>query len=187
MQKAFIFLATGFEEIEAVITTNVLQRGGIEAVAVSITKDYLVKGAREISVKADKLFEEVNFDEGIMLILPGGRQGAYNLNAHKGLKDLILKYLAEDKYLAAICAAPLVFGGLGILEGKKATCYPNFESTLKGAIISEDGVIQDGKIITGKGPGFTFDFALKIVAELQGLNKSDEIAQDLLLIKNDFN
>ena len=181
MKKVFIFLATGFEETEAVATTDVLLRGGIEAVIVSITKDYLVEGAHGISVKADKLFEEVNFDEGVMLVLPGGTPGAYNLDAHKGLKDLILKYFSEEKYLAAICAAPLVFGGLGILEGKKATCYPSFESKLKGAIISTDNVVQDGKIITGKGPGFVFDFGLKIITELQGQAKSGEVAKGLLL------
>ncbi|MCL2651514.1 MAG: DJ-1/PfpI family protein [Candidatus Azobacteroides sp.] len=181
MKKVFIFLATGFEEIEAVATADVLLRGGIDAVTVSITQNYPVKGAHGISVQADKLFEEVNFEEGIMLVLPGGTPGAYNLDAHKGLKDLILNYFAEDKYLAAICAAPLVFGGLGILKGKKATCYPSFEPMLKGAIMSEDRVVQDGKIITGKGPGFTFDFGLKIVTELQGQAKSDEVAKGLLL------
>ena len=181
MEKVFIFLATGFEEIEAVTTTDVLLRGGIEAVTVSITGNYLVKGTHGISVHADKLYEEVNFDEGIMLVLPGGTPGAYNLDAHQDLKDLILKYFAEEKYLAAICAAPLVFGGLGILKGKKATCYPNFESRLEGAIINEDIVVQDGKIITGKGPGFTADFALKIVAELQGQARSKEVANGMLL------
>ena len=181
MKKVFIFLATGFEEIEAVTTTDVLLRGGIEAVTVSITGNHLVKGAHGISVHADKLFEEVNFDEGIMLVLPGGTPGAYNLDAHKELKDLILKYFAEEKYLAAICAAPLVLGGSGVLEGKKATCYPNFESSLKGAIISKDNVVQDGKIITGKGPGFTIDFSLKIITELQGQAQSKEVANGMLL------
>jgi len=181
MKKVFLFLATGFEETEAVATTDVLLRGGIETVTVSITQNYLVKGAHEISVKADKLFEEVNFDEGVMLVLPGGTPGAYHLDAHKGLKELILKYFLEEKYLAAICAAPLVFGGLGILKGKKATCYPGFESTLEGATISYDNVVQDDKIITAKGPGFSFDFGLKIVAEIQGLDQSNEVAQRLLL------
>ena len=181
MKKVFLFLATGFEETEAVATTDVLLRGGIEAVTVSITKNYLVEGAHGIPVKAGKLFEEVNFDEGIMLVLPGGTPGAYHLDAHKGLKEIILKYFLEEKYLAAICAAPLVFGGLGILKGKKATCYPGFESTLEGAILSYDNVVQDDKIITAKGPGFSFDFGLKIVAELQGLAQSNKVAQGLLL------
>jgi len=181
MKKVFLFLATGFEETEAVATIDILLRGGIEVISVSITQDYLVEGAHGISVKADKLFEEVNFNEGIMLVLPGGMPGASNLNAHENLKKYILEYVEKGKYVAAICAAPLVFGGLGILESKKATCYPSFESTLKGAIVSEDSVVQDGKIITGKGPGFVFDFGLKIVAELQGQVKADEVAKGLLL------
>jgi len=181
MKKVFLFLATGFEETEAVATTDVLLRGGIEAVTISITKDYLVEGAHGILVKADKLFEEVNFDEGAMLVLPGGMPGASNLNEHRKLKELILKYFLEGKYLAAICAAPLVFGGLGILKGKRATCYPSFESTLEGAIIAYDSVVQDDKIITAKGPGFVFDFGLKIVAEIQSQAKSNEVAKGLLL------
>ncbi|MDR0231111.1 MAG: DJ-1/PfpI family protein [Dysgonamonadaceae bacterium] len=184
MKKVFLFLATGFEEVEAVIAANLLLRGGVEIVTISITGNNLVKGSHGISVKADKLFEEINFDEGIMLVLPGGLVGMNNLNAHENLKKHILEYVENGKYVAAICSAPLIFGGLGILKGKKATCYPSlrFDSRLKGAILSDDSVVQDGKIITGKGPGFTFDFGLKIIAELQGQTKSDEVAQDLLLI-----
>jgi 4-methyl-5(b-hydroxyethyl)-thiazole monophosphate biosynthesis len=181
MKKVFIFLATGFEEIEAVATTDILLRGGIEAITVSVTGNHLVKGAHEISVEADKLFEEVDFREGVMLVLPGGTPGAYNLDAHQGLKELILQYFKEGKYLAAICAAPLVYGGLGILKGKNATCYPSFEPSLKGAIVKEDKVVRDGRIITGKGPGFVFDFGLEIIAELQDQAKADDVANGLLL------
>ena len=181
MKKVFLFLATGFEETEAVATTDVLLRGGIETVTVSITGNNLVEGAHGISVKADKLFEEVDFNEGTMLVLPGGMPGASNLNTHEGLKKHILEYVEEGKHIAAICAAPLVFGELGILKDKKSTCYPNFEPYLKGAVLREDGVVQDGKIITGKGPGFVFDFGLKIVAELQSQAKANEVAEGLLL------
>jgi len=180
MKKVFIFLATGFEETEAVATIDILLRGGIEAVTVSVTGNNLVEGAHGISVHADKLFEEIDFNEGIMLVLPGGMPGASNLNAHSGLKKHILEYIEKGKYVAAICAAPLVLGELGILQGKKATCYPGYESHLKGAILCEDGLVQDGKIITSKGPGFVFDFGLKIVAELQGQAQSDKVARGLL-------
>jgi len=182
MKKTFLFLATGFEETEAVATIDLLLRGGIEVVTVSITGNNLVEGAHGIVVKADKLFEEVDFNEGIMLVLPGGMPGASNLNAHENLKKHLLEYVEKGKYVAAICAAPLVLGELGILKGKKATCYPGYESTLKGAIVSEDNVVQDGKIITGKGPGFVFDFGLKIITVLQGQTKSDEVSKGLLLI-----
>ena len=180
MKKVFIFLATGFEETEAVATIDILLRGELEAVTVSITGNNLVKGAHGISVYADKLFEEIDFNEGIMLVLPGGMPGASNLNVHENLKKHISEYVETGKYVAAICAAPLVLGELGILKGKKATCYPGYESHLKEAILC-DGLVQDGKIITAKGPGFVFDFALKIVAELQGQVKSNEVAKGLLL------
>ena len=179
--KVFIFLATGFEETEAIATTDVLLRGGIEAITVSITGNNLVEGAHGIFVYADKLFEEIDLNKGEMIVLPGGMPGASNLNAHKELKDWILKYFIEGKYLSAICAAPLVFGGLGILKGKKATCYPSFESKLEGAIVCEDSVVQDDKIITGKGPGSAIDFGLKLVSVLQGKDKSNEVAQGLLV------
>lgn len=181
MKKVFLFLATGFEETEAVATTDVLLRGGIETVTVSITGKNLVKGAHGIAVYTDKLFEEIDFNEGVMLVLPGGMPGASNLNAHEGLKKQVLEYAEKGKYIAAICAAPLVFGELGILKGKKATCYPSFESHLKGAILCEDKVVQDSKIITGKGPGYVFDFGLKIVAELQNQAKANEVAEGLLI------
>ena len=184
MKKVFIFLATGFEETEAVATIDILLRGGIEALTVSVTGNNLVEGAHGISVQADKLFEEIDFNEGIMLVLPGGMPGASNLNAHNGLKKHILEYIENGKYVAAICAAPLVLGELGILKGKKATCYPGYESHLREAILCNKGLIQDGKIITAKGPGFVFDFGLKIVAELQGQAKSEEVAEGLLISVN---
>jgi 4-methyl-5(b-hydroxyethyl)-thiazole monophosphate biosynthesis len=106
--------------------------------------------------------------------------GASNLNAHEGLKNLLLQYAKEGKKLAAICAAPLVLGGLDLLQGKKATAYPGFESTLKGAEYVETGVVKDGNIITGRGPGFAIDFGLAIVEELQGKAKADEVAGALL-------
>lgn len=181
MKQAFVFLAEGFEETEAVATVDVLRRGEIEVLIVSVSGELLVKGAHGIPVKADKLFEEVDFNEGNVIVLPGGMPGASNLNAHEGLKKEILQYYEDNKYLAAICAAPLVFGGLGLLKGKEATCYPGFESTLTDAIICDDPIVQDGRIITGKGPGFAINFGLKLVAVLQGQVKADEVASGLLV------
>ena len=179
--KAFLFLAEGFEEIEAVGTMDVLRRGGIELTTVSISDKKTVTGAHQIAVEADQLFSETNFSNGQMLILPGGMPGARNLNEHEGLKFLLKQYVAEGKKIAAICAAPLVLGGLNLLQGKKATTYPSFENTLLGATVVEEKVVKDGNIITGRGPGFAFDFALTIVAELQGQAKADEVAAGMLL------
>ena len=180
MKEVFLFLAEGFEETEAVGTIDVLRRGELKVTVVSISEEKTVTGAHNISVVADKLFSEVDFSSGEMLVLPGGMPGASNLNAHSGLKALIQQYNSEGKKLAAICAAPLIFGGLGLLQGKKATAYPGFESMLKGATIIEKGTVKDGNIITGRGPGFVLDFGLAIVEELQGKAKSDEIAGGLL-------
>ncbi|MDR0768471.1 MAG: DJ-1/PfpI family protein [Dysgonamonadaceae bacterium] len=180
MKKVFIFLAEGFEETEAIVTTDTMIRGELDVTIVSVTGKSLVTGAHGISVNTDVLFENADFSKGEMLVLPGGMSGASNLNIHKDLKDLLLQYAKEGKKLAAICAAPLVLGGLDLLQGKKATAYPGFESTLKGAEYTGKGVVKDGNIITGKGPGFSIDFGLAIVEELQGKTKADEVANGLL-------
>jgi 4-methyl-5(b-hydroxyethyl)-thiazole monophosphate biosynthesis len=179
--EVYLFLAEGFEETEAVGSIDVLRRGELSVTTVSISGNYQVTGAHNIAVVADQLFEETVFSNGRALVLPGGMPGAGNLNAHEGLKTLIKQYYAENKTIAAICAAPLVLGGLDLLQGKKATAYPGFEDTLQGAIVVDDKVAKDGNIITAKGPGWMFDFALAIIAELKGQKKADEVAAGLLL------
>ena len=181
MKEVFVFLAEGFEEIEAVATIDVIRRGEIKVTTVSISNDYLVTGAHGIPVKADRLFTETDFSGGSMLILPGGMPGASNLNSHKGLKIQLKEYVAAGKKIAAICAAPLVLGGLGLLQGKNATAYPGFEATLTGAQYVKTGVVIDGNIITGRGPGFAADFGLAIVSQLEGQAKADEVAAGMLL------
>lgn len=182
MKEVFIFLANGFEEIEAIATIDVIRRAEIKITTVSISDDYPVTGAHDIIVKADKLFKDTDFSSGDMLILPGGMPGASNLNAHAGLKDLLKKYIAGGKKVAAICAAPLVLGGLGLLEGKNATAYPGFEATLTGAHFVKTNVVIDGNIITSRGPGFAMDFGLAIVTQLAGDEKANEVASGMLLV-----
>jgi len=181
MKKVFIFLAEGFEETEAIAAMDVMLRGGLDVTSVSVTGKLPVTGAHGIAVNADILFEKANLSSGDMLVLPGGMPGASNLNAHAGLKSALEQYAASGKKIAAICAAPLVFGGLGLLQGKKATVYPGYESTLKGATYVNSPVVKDGNIITGRGPGFVFPFGLAIVEELQGKAKAAEVAEGLLL------
>lgn len=179
MKKALIFLVTGFEEIEALATVDVLRRGGVDIQTVSLTGSKTVEGGHSISVVADCLFEEINSDSVDMLILPGG---TVKINDHQGLKDLVLKFNRAQKNIAAICAAPMVFGGLGILKGKKATCYPSFEKYLDGAVLkTSEAVVVDGNITTGRGPGLTLDFALQLLETLEGRAKRDEVAKGLLL------
>ncbi|MDR0427983.1 MAG: DJ-1/PfpI family protein, partial [Dysgonamonadaceae bacterium] len=159
MKEVFVFLADGFEEIEAISIIDILRRGELNVMTVSISNEKTVTGAHNIPVIADRLFNNTDFSNGAGLVLPGGMPGASNLNAHEGLKNLIKAYSSKGKNIAAICAAPLVFGGLDILRDRKATAYPGFESHLTGAKVSGDKVVKDGHIITGKGPGFAFDFA----------------------------
>lgn len=180
--KAFVFFAEGFEETEALATVDILRRGNVVVDTVSITGDKKVTGAHAIPVLTDYLFEEADLPSADMLILPGGMPGASNLNNHAALKGLLVEYNRQGKYLAAICAAPLVFGGLGLLQGKKATCYPSFEPQLTGATLVDEPVVQDGNIITGKGPGLVFQFGLRLVAMLKGQETADEVARGLLLI-----
>ena len=171
----FVHLAEGFEEIEAVAIIDVLRRAGIETKSVSVTGDKNVRGSHDITVIADILFEEADYDNCGMIVLPGGMPGAANLLAHGGLKDEIISFSEKGKYLAAICAAPMILGELGILKGKKATIFPGMEEKLTGAVVGADRVVTDGNIITSKGAGTAIEFALAIV----GLLKSREEAEAL--------
>lgn len=181
MKGAFLFLATGFEEIEALGTLDILRRGGIRISTVSITGEHQVMGAHNIPVIADFLFEEADFSIADALILPGGIPGSNHLNTCTRLKELILQMYAEEKLICAVCAAPMVLGGLGLLKGKKATCFPYFEPTMIGAIPTDNGVEQDGNIITCKGPGFVFDFGLTILRNLRDEEVAREVASALLV------
>ena len=181
MKKVALFLAEGFEEIEALGTTDILRRAQIDVVTVSITNDKTVKGAHNIKVEADNTFSNIDFTDFDMLILPGGMPGAKNLNEHIELKNLLTEFNSKQKFIAAICAAPMVLGSLGLLKNKRATCYPGFEPELIGATITGENVVVDENIITGKGPGLVFDFGLRIVEQLLGLQVRREVQNGLLL------
>jgi 4-methyl-5(b-hydroxyethyl)-thiazole monophosphate biosynthesis len=180
MKKVALFLANGFEEIEALGTVDVLRRAEILVQTVSISDELKVTGAHNVTVFADRLFTDIDFSTIDVLILPGGMPGAKNLNEHQGVKEQIKTFVAKEKYVAAICAAPMVLGELGLLKGKKATCYPGFESQLIGANITGENVTVDGTIITGKGPGFMFDFALQLVEIIAGKETRKKVAEGLL-------
>jgi len=181
MKQLLLFLAPGFEEIEAISIIDILRRSGLTVSSVSITGDLRVVGAHGIAVEADILYPEVNFNQADMLILPGGQPGTKNLNVHEGLKAALVNFAAAGKSLAAICAAPMILGQLGLLEGKEATCYPGNEIHLKGATLSDHMIVQDGNIITAPGPGVAADFALQIVEFFLGEEKATEISEALLL------
>ena len=167
----YILLAEGFEEIEALTQTDVLRRAGIEVKNVGVTGEY-VTGSHGITVKADALIEEAKncVPEGI--ILPGGIPGTPNIAANKDAVELIKKVAENKGLVAAICAAPSVLGELGLLEGKKAICYPGFEDKLTGAIVTCEKVVIDGNFITSRGAGTAMDMALAIAEYITGENQN---------------
>jgi 4-methyl-5(b-hydroxyethyl)-thiazole monophosphate biosynthesis len=178
--KAAIFLATGFEEIEAISIIDVLRRGEVDIDIVSVSGNKSVQGSHGITVKGDKLFFDIDFSEYELLILPGGMPGTINLAKHEGLCELLERFHKEGKYIAAICAAPTVLGKLNILEGIKATCYPGFEQELIGAIVLKEDVISDKNIITGKGAGVAINFALEILKMYKNTEYIIELGKSLI-------
>lgn len=181
MKSLFLFLADGFEEVEAVATLDILRRAGLDIKSVSISSEKEVKGAHDILVVADLVFQDVIGKEAVCLILPGGMPGTKHLDEHRGLADLLKEQAERKGWIAAICAAPSVLGHLGLLQGKKATCYPGFEPELTGAQIVKQPVVVDGRIITANGPGSSFVFALALVRELAGKETADRVAGGMLL------
>ena len=178
--KVLIHLATGFEEIEAITTIDILRRANIDTEVVSICSCLQVCGAHGIEVRADVLLDRADYANADMLILPGGLPGSHNLADNEILKQRIQAHYDQKKWLAAICAAPLVYGRMGLLEGQEVICYPSFETELKGAKISKKSVVVSDKFITGKGPGITMDFALEIVEQLKGKTVAQDIAKGLI-------
>lgn len=175
----YCFLATGFEEIEAITTVDMLRRANVEVMTVSVDGEEFVKGAHGIAVKADTDIKGVGFENIEGVILPGGMPGTVNLEMSEGVMKA-LDYCAEnDLYIFAICAAPQILGHKDILQGKNATCYPGFETELKGANLSTLPAVKDGKVITAKGPGATIDFAAEIIAELKGINTARELKESM--------
>lgn len=177
----YVYLAEGFEEVEALTAVDVMRRAGIEVQTVSITGENIVRGTHDIKVEADILYEEADHAKCEMIVLPGGLPGADYLNEHEDLAKQIVNFAKDDsKKVAAICAAPQVFGTCGILEGKKATIYPSMENCLKGGQATGENVTVDGNIITGMGPALAMEFALKLVEELKGKDAAEKVADGLL-------
>jgi 4-methyl-5(b-hydroxyethyl)-thiazole monophosphate biosynthesis len=177
MAKVYIFLADGYEEIEGLTVVDLLRRASIDITMVSITGNINVTGSHQITTLADVLFDEVDYSDADMLVLPGGMPGTKNLLEHKGLDQLLKEFHAKGKQLAAICAAPRVLGTKGILIGKQATCYPGNEEDLLGAQVVNTSVVTDGNITTSKGMGTAIDFSLSLIRTLKGEEESAKIAK----------
>lgn len=180
MEKAYVFLADGFEEIEGLTVVDILRRANVETVTVSIMGRTTVKGSHGISVEADTVFEEMKPEDGTLYVLPGGMPGTKHLGAHEGLKKLLLESFAAGKRIAAICAAPSVLGDLGILRGRKAACYPGFEERLAGAEVTYEPVAVDGNVTTSRGMGTAIPFALALTAQLRGQEAADELGKSII-------
>lgn len=176
----YVHLANGFEEVEALTITDLLRRAEIPVQTVSIAGSKRVTGAHDVSVEADILYEEADYENCEMIVLPGGLPGADYLGQHEGLTAHIRCFAENGKFLAAICAAPMVFGAQGILKGKKAVIYPGMEDRLIGALPQEEDVVADGKIITSRGPATAMPFALKLIEVLKGAAAAEQVAKGLL-------
>lgn len=189
MHRSFIFLAEGFEEIEAITPIDVLRRAGFDVKSVSITDNRQVTGAHGITVMADMTFAQADFEDAEWLIIPGGLPGATNLHEFEPLNDLIKSHAINGK-IAAICASPaMVLAPTGILEGKEATGYPGTEGGLKaaGAIVRDVPVMALENIITGNGPAAALRFALAIVANSMGEHKAQEVGAAMLYYQKSMN
>ena len=178
MKPCYLFLTKGFEEIEAVATIDILRRAGLDLKTVSVEETLEVEAAHGVVIKADMLLSEGDFSEAEILILPGG---TLRLGEFPKLIDLLRNQNACQGWIAAICAAPSILGRIGLLDGREATAYPGFEENLTGAMVSNKRVVVSDNIITGKGPGCTMEFALKIVETLCGEPTANTLADGLIM------
>jgi len=174
----YVFLADGFEEVEALAPVDILRRAGLDVKTVGVTGEY-VTGTHGIQVKADTV--EVDMTADIeLIILPGGMPGTTNLETSPMVMEMI-RYCQENNIrMSAICAAPLILGKMDILNGKNAVCYPGFEGMLCGAAISELGVVTDGLVTTAKSAGHAVPFAIELVRLLCGEDKAKKIEFSLM-------
>jgi len=170
----YVLLAQGFEEIEALTVVDVLRRAGIDIQIVGVDAD-MITGSHGITVKADCTIEQVNSEEVEMIVLPGGMPGTKNLENSDKVQELLKNAVVQKKWVAAICAAPMILGNKGYLKDVEAICYPGFEKYLAGAVIKDAPVNVSKRFITSKGPGTAMKFALKIVSVL----KDDDTAHQL--------
>lgn len=181
-KTALVLVAQGSEEMEAVITIDVLRRGGIDVTVASISDNDVVKCSRGVNIKADAKLSAIIGNNYDAVVLPGGLDGSKAFQASNLVGEVLRRQEKEGRLVAAICAAPTALKTHGIGSGKKLTSYPNFKEELsQGYTYSEDRVVEDGKLITSRGPGTAFEFALALVNHLVGHDKKSEVEKPLLL------
>lgn len=179
----YVFLATGFEECEALGIIDTCRRAGLEVNIVSTTGEQVVRSAHNVGICADTLFGDNDYSNATMLVLPGGMPGSTNLYDFAPLRELIVQHAEAGKPFAAICAAPLVLGRLGILKGKRCTCYPSFENELLGATPTGNIVEVDGDILTGKGPVAAYHLGYAIIEYFKGAEVAKQVADGMLVTR----
>lgn len=180
MSKVLVFFAEGFEEIEALTVVDLLRRSKVETCMVSVTGGKTVKSSHGVEVVMDEVITEVDFDSAEVIVLPGGMPGTLNLEANELLMSKVDEFYNNGKKIAAICAAPSIFGHKGILKGRSACSYPSFESHLEGANVSKNTVEVSDNVITSRGMGTAIDFGLKLVEVLCGVDKAEELAKSIV-------
>ncbi len=180
MARACVLLAEGFEEIEAITVIDVLRRAEVEVATLGIaTRE--VRGAHGVGVTADRTLAEAAGETWDAVILPGGLPGATNLRDDARVCELVSRQHAAGRLVAAICAAPMVLGAAGVLRGKRATCYPSFESHLTGATPVAERVVIDGNVITSRGPGTALEFGLALAERLCGATTAAGLREGMLV------
>ncbi|MDD4510374.1 MAG: DJ-1/PfpI family protein [Oscillospiraceae bacterium] len=175
----YILLGNGFEEIEAVTPADLLRRAGVETVLVGVDGK-TVTGAHGIQVGADILVPDINLEELEMLVLPGGKGGVDSIRANRDALDLIREVHARGRYLAAICAAPLILAEQGFLDRRNATCFPGLEEEMGSTVTATDAsLVIDGRMITGRAPGTAIEFGLALVRMLRGVEASKRVQEEI--------
>lgn len=180
MSKVCVFLATGYEELEALSVVDLLVRAKIDVDMVSVSDSLSVTSSHGVRVMMNKTIKDVDFKAVDMIVLPGGMPGTRNLEETEKLMAHVDDFVASGRWVSAICAAPTILGHRGHLKGKTACCYPGMEDQLEGAMVSYDKVCVDGRIITSRGVGCALDFALKIVEVLKGKEQADALAKAIV-------
>lgn len=180
MAKICVFLADGFEEVEALAPIDILRRGGQQVVTVSIMPGRQVTGAHGVAVEADTLFDDCDdLPAADLLVLPGGMPGAAHLDGHEGVRQALVAQHERGGLIGAICAAPMVLGHLGLLRGRRATCYPGFEGELDGAEYTAAPVEEDGTIVTAEGPGAAMAFGYALLRRFVAGEQVDQLEQGM--------
>ena len=179
----YLFLADGFEEIEALATLDLLRRVGLDVVTVAVGKKEIV-GAHNIKIVPDIPLKKVMLDEKVKgIILPGGMPGTLNLNKSDKVHEAIDFCASKGKLIAAICAAPMILGKKGLLNNRSAIAFPGYEKDLEGAVIGDDSVCRDENYITAKGAGVSVQFAHKIIEYFKGTECADKLLEDIQWLK----